>query len=94
MAKPIKKGKSRISSGFSGKQVAGFIIGILFFIVVAFAVYWLYHNYTAALPGTSGGGNDILAPIQKFMADKGLQSSGLLILAIGGLLFAFIFNKK
>lgn len=91
MAKPIKKGKSRYSSGFSGKQIGGFIIGILFFAAVVFAIYLLYHNYTAA---PSGGGNGVIAPIQKFIKDNGLESSGLLILAIGGLLFAFIFNKK
>ena len=90
MAKPIKKGKSRYSSGFNGKQIGGFIIGILFFAAVAFGIYWLYHNYNTP----SGGGNSAVAPLQKFITDHGLQSSGLLILAIGGLLFAFIFNKK
>lgn len=90
MAKPIKKGKSRYSGGFSGKQIGGFIIGILFFAAVVLGIYWLYHNYRAP----NSGGNDVLAPVQKFITDHGFQSSGLLILAIGGLLFAYIFNKK
>jgi hypothetical protein len=90
MAKPIKKGKSRYSSGFSGKQIGGVIIGILFFAAVAYGIYWLYHDYTA--PGS--GGNSGTAFIQKFITDNELQSSGLLILAIGGLLIAFLFNKK
>ncbi|MCH5586477.1 hypothetical protein MK805_16170 [Shimazuella sp. AN120528] len=90
MAKPIKKGKSRYSSGFNGKQIGGFIIGILFFAAVAFGIYWLYHNYSAS----GSGGSSVAMPIQKFIKDQGLQSSGLLILAIGGVLFAFIFNKK
>ncbi|MXQ54007.1 hypothetical protein [Shimazuella alba] len=90
MAKPIKKGKSRYSRSFSGKQVGGFLIALLFFAAIVFGIYWFYHNSGTTNNIASNG----ISSIQKLIKDNGLQSTGILVLAVGGLLFAFIFNKK
>ncbi|WP_028777914.1 hypothetical protein [Shimazuella kribbensis] len=89
MAKPIKKGKSRHSSSFSSKQVVGVLLGILFFAAIVYGIYWLYHNGTSSSVTNNG-----VSSIKNFINDTGLQSTGLLVLAVGGVLFAFIFNKK
>jgi hypothetical protein len=90
MAKPIKKGKSRYSSGFSSKQVIGILLGIIIFAAIAYGIYWFYQNGT---PST-GVTNNSVSSIKNFISNTGLQSTGILILAVGGVLFAFIFNKK
>jgi hypothetical protein len=90
MAKPIKKGKSRISSGFNGKQIGGLMIGILFFATIVFGVYWMYHNTSATNTVTNNG----VSSIQKFISDNGIQTTGILVVVVGGLLYTFIFNKK
>jgi hypothetical protein len=92
VAKPIKKGKPRYGSGFRIKQILGMIIGAFLFAAILFGVYWIYQNQGTV--STTVSESNIGEKIQTFIKNSGLQSSWLLIVAIGGMLIAYIFNKK
>jgi hypothetical protein len=94
MAKPIKKGKRRYGSGFHGKQIAGIIIGVLIFAAIIFGIYWIYQNQGTVTTTVSESNINIGDRIQNFIKDSGLESSWILFVAIGGMLIAYIFNKK
>jgi len=90
MAKPIKKNKARFSGSMNFRQVGSFVVGILLFVAIIFGVYWFYHHNEATKKTT----DQSVATIMQSFNQNGLKSTGVLVLAVGGTLFAFIFNKK
>jgi hypothetical protein len=90
MAKPIKKNKARFTSNINSRKVGRFVAGVLFFVAIIFGVYWLYQHNEPTKKTTNNG----ISTITESIKQNGLIPTGVLILAIGGVVFAFISNKK
>lgn len=100
MAKPIKKNKSRSSLipglilgfilGRSGRNRNGSFLGFIL-ITIILLVFYCFYVYNPAIKAFV---DHYLGSAVKSFKQNTLQTSGIAIIAIGGLLWAFIFNKK
>jgi hypothetical protein len=90
MAKPIKKNKARFTSNINFRKAGKFVAGILFFVVIIFGIYWLIQYNEPTKKTTDQGISNITESIEQ----NGLLPTGILVLAVGGVLYAFISNKK